>query len=77
MPQLYSLSTHPAVVGQLWIGVVDNKGATAEKLAAILRRRGLSYDIQLFDVATIPRGANGKVNRQQLEALIRATRDRR
>jgi acyl-coenzyme A synthetase/AMP-(fatty) acid ligase len=62
---------------QLWIGVVDNKDATAEKLASILRRRGLSYDIQLFDVPTIPRGANGKVNRQQLEALIRTTRDRR
>jgi oxalate---CoA ligase len=56
---------------QLWIGVVDNKGATAEKLAAILRRRGLSYDVKLFDVQIIPRGANGKVNRQQLELLLR------
>jgi acyl-coenzyme A synthetase/AMP-(fatty) acid ligase len=56
---------------QLWLGIVDNKGATAEKLAAILRRRGLSYDIKLFDVQTIPRGANGKVNRQQLELLLR------
>jgi acyl-coenzyme A synthetase/AMP-(fatty) acid ligase len=56
---------------QLWIGIVDNKGATAEKLAEVLRRRGLSYDIKLFDVQTIPRGANGKVNRQHLEALLR------
>jgi hypothetical protein len=31
----------------------------------------LSYDIKLFDVQTIPRGANGKVNRQNLEALLR------
>ena len=54
-----------------FIGVVDNKGATAEKLAAILRRRGLSYDVKLFDVQIIPRGANGKVNRQQLELLLR------
>ena len=59
---------------QLWIGVVDNKGVTAEKLAAVLRRRGLSYGIKLFDVPTIPRGANGKVNRQQLEALMRDAR---
>jgi acyl-CoA synthetase (AMP-forming)/AMP-acid ligase II len=56
---------------QLWLGIVDNKGATAEKLAAVLRRRGLSYDIKPFDLQTIPRGANGKVNRQQLEVLLR------
>jgi hypothetical protein len=56
---------------QLWIGIVDNKGVTAEKLAAVLRRRRLSYDIKLFDVQTIPRGASGKVNRQHLEALLR------
>ena len=56
---------------QLWLGIVENKGATAAKLAAILRQRGLSYDIKLFDVPTIPRGANGKVNRQQLELLLR------
>jgi acyl-coenzyme A synthetase/AMP-(fatty) acid ligase len=56
---------------QLWIGVVDNKGATAEEVAAMLRRRGLSYEIKLFDLHSIPRGANGKVNRQQLETLMR------
>jgi acyl-CoA synthetase (AMP-forming)/AMP-acid ligase II len=56
---------------ELWIGVVGNKDATAEKLTAMLRRRGLYYDIKLFEVSTIPRGANGKVNRQQLLALLR------
>jgi acyl-coenzyme A synthetase/AMP-(fatty) acid ligase len=56
---------------ELWIGVVGNKEATAEKLAAMLHQRGLSYDIRLFEVSTIPRGVNGKVNRSQLLALLR------
>jgi long-chain acyl-CoA synthetase len=55
---------------QVWIGIVDNKGASAENLAAILRSRGYHYPIRLFDLRAIPRGSNGKVNRQQLKALM-------
>jgi acyl-coenzyme A synthetase/AMP-(fatty) acid ligase len=55
---------------QIWIGVVGNEGASAEQLAAILRPRGLQYPLTLFDLPTIPRGSNSKVNRYQLKALM-------
>jgi acyl-CoA synthetase (AMP-forming)/AMP-acid ligase II len=55
---------------QIWIGIVDNKGASAQELAAILRRHGLQYPLRLFDLPAVPRGANGKVNRQQLKAVM-------
>jgi acyl-coenzyme A synthetase/AMP-(fatty) acid ligase len=57
---------------QIWIGVVDNKGASAEKIAAAARGRGIDYGIRLFDLTAIPRGANGKVNRAQLKTLLLA-----
>lgn len=55
---------------QIWIGVVDNQGGSAEQLAAILRSRGLQYPLRLFDLPAIPRGSNGKVIRHQLKALM-------
>jgi acyl-coenzyme A synthetase/AMP-(fatty) acid ligase len=55
---------------QIWIGVVDNSGASAEKLAAIVRPHGIHHPIRLFDLHAIPRGANGKVNRQQLKSQL-------
>ena len=61
---------------QIWIGIVDNIGASAEKLSAIARPRGIAHPIRLFDVPNIPRGANGKVNREQLKALLLATASR-
>ncbi len=57
---------------ELWIGVVGNKGASAEKIAAAARLRGIAYPIRTFDVTTIPRGANGKVNRARLATLLQA-----
>jgi hypothetical protein len=57
---------------QIWIGIVDNKGASAEKIAAAARLRGIGYVIRLFDLTAIPRGANGKVNRPQLKTLLLA-----
>lgn len=57
----------------VWVGVVDNKRATAEKLSAMLRTRGFHYTVKLFGLRAIPRGANGKVNRQQLKALMLET----
>jgi len=58
---------------EIWIGIVDNKDASADKLAAILRKRGIDYRIQLFDLNAIPRSSNGKVNREQLKALLLAS----
>jgi acyl-coenzyme A synthetase/AMP-(fatty) acid ligase len=55
---------------RIWIGVVDNSDANAEKLEAILQQRGITHRIRLFDLPGIPRGANGKVNREQLKSLM-------
>jgi acyl-coenzyme A synthetase/AMP-(fatty) acid ligase len=55
---------------QIWVGVVDNCGANAEKLCAIARPRGIAHATRIFDLQAIPRGANGKVNRAQLRALM-------
>ena len=55
---------------EIWIGIVDGKDASAEKLSAILRTRGIDYSIRLFDLRAIPRSTNGKVNRGQLKALM-------
>ena len=57
---------------QIWIGVVGNPGLKAEEIAAIARVRGVEHIIRLFDLTTIPRGANGKVNRAQLKTLMLA-----
>ncbi len=58
---------------QIWVGVVDCKDANAENLAAIARPRGIEHPIRLFDLPAIPRGASGKVNREQLKALLLAS----
>jgi acyl-coenzyme A synthetase/AMP-(fatty) acid ligase len=52
------------------IGVVDGVGASAEKLAVIARQRGIEHPIRITALKTIPRGANGKINRAELTALI-------
>jgi len=58
---------------QIWIGTVDCKDARAEKLEAILRARGIDIPVRLFALKSIPRGANGKVQRGQLKTLMIAT----
>ena len=55
---------------QIWIGMVDGKDATAEKLSAVLRARGINIPVRLFEMKSIPRGANGKVNRTELRSLM-------
>ena len=55
----------------LWIGVVDCKDASADKLAALLRTHGIDRRIQIFSLPAIPRSPNGKVNREQLRSLMR------
>jgi fatty-acyl-CoA synthase len=64
---------------EIWIGIVDNSGANAEKLSAMACARGIEHAIRLFDLPAIPRGPSGKVNRGQLKALMMdsiARRDR-
>jgi acyl-coenzyme A synthetase/AMP-(fatty) acid ligase len=60
---------------QIWIGVVGQRGATAEAIEAIARARGFDHPVRLIDLPAIPRGTNGKVNRAQLHAVM-ATRAR-
>jgi acyl-coenzyme A synthetase/AMP-(fatty) acid ligase len=55
---------------QIWIGIVDCKDASAEKLEAILRSKEIDGAVRLFPIKSIPRGANGKVQRAQLKSLM-------
>jgi acyl-coenzyme A synthetase/AMP-(fatty) acid ligase len=57
---------------QIWIGVVDCADASAEKLEPILRARGISYPARLVSLASIPRGANGKIRRELLKQQLLA-----
>jgi len=52
------------------IGVVNNRDATAERLAALLLARGIDVDVELYDLKFIPRGAGGKVNRVELKSAL-------
>jgi acyl-coenzyme A synthetase/AMP-(fatty) acid ligase len=58
---------------EIWIATVDCKDANAKKLETILRHRGIEGAVRLFPLTSIPRGANGKVQRAQLKALMLAT----
>jgi acyl-coenzyme A synthetase/AMP-(fatty) acid ligase len=58
---------------QVWIGTVDCNDARAEKLEEILRARGIDMPVRLFALESIPRAANGKVQRGQLKALMIST----
>ena len=55
---------------EIWVGIVDCKDASAEKLEVILRHRGIEGTVCIFPVSSIPRGANGKVQRAQLKSLM-------
>ena len=55
---------------QIWVGVVDGHGITQETLAAVMRQGRIDYPVRLFAVQFIPRGANGKVSRQKLKAML-------
>jgi len=57
---------------QIWIGVVDNGGASADQLAALARARGIAHDIRIVDLAAIPRSVNGKIRRIELKAAMLA-----
>jgi acyl-coenzyme A synthetase/AMP-(fatty) acid ligase len=55
---------------QLWIGVVNNRDATAEKIQAAFARRGISHAVRLVVLPFVPRGVSGKINREQLKAAL-------
>lgn len=55
---------------EIWVATVDCKDANREKLEAILRHRGIEGNVRLLSVPSIPRGANGKVQRAQLRSLM-------
>ena len=51
-------------------GIVNNRDTTAGKLQASLLVRGIDVAVELFALPSIPRGANGKVNRVQLKSAL-------
>ncbi len=55
---------------EIWVGTVDCKDADAKKLETILRQRGIDGTVRLFPIMSIPRGANGKVQRAQLRSQM-------
>jgi len=55
---------------QIWIGMVEGKSASADKLATMLRMRGINIPVRLFEMRFIPRGTNGKVNRTELKSMM-------
>jgi acyl-coenzyme A synthetase/AMP-(fatty) acid ligase len=55
---------------EIWVGTVDCKDASADKFEAILRARGINTPVRLFPLKSIPRSANGKVQRAELRSMI-------
>jgi acyl-coenzyme A synthetase/AMP-(fatty) acid ligase len=55
---------------QLWIGIVNNRDATPDKIAAAFARRGISHTIRLVVLPFVPRGVSGKISREQLKAAL-------
>lgn len=61
---------------EIWVGTVDCKDASAQKLETIVQQRGIEAAVRLFALPSIPRGAAGKVQRAQLKTLMLATAGR-
>jgi acyl-coenzyme A synthetase/AMP-(fatty) acid ligase len=57
---------------QIWIATVDGKDVSLDRLAALLRLRGIDLPLRWFQLPAIPRGASGKVNRAELKAAMLA-----
>ncbi len=55
---------------EIWVATVDCQDARSEALENILRLRGITGRVRMFDVAAIPRGAAGKIQRAQLHELM-------
>ncbi len=55
----------------IWIATVDCADADAKKIEALLRTRGLDFPVRVFAMKSIPRGLNGKVQRTQLQSMLK------
>jgi len=55
---------------EIWVATVDCKDASREKLQAIMRERGIESFVRIFPLMTIPRGANGKIQRERLKSML-------
>ena len=64
------LSQNEAGEPELWVATVDCKDADAKTLETFMRQRGIVGRVRLFPVKAIPRGANGKVQRERLKTLM-------
>ena len=57
---------------EIWVGAVDCKDAQVDKLQKMLRERGIDNRVRLIAVPSVPRGANGKIQRGALKAMLLA-----
>jgi acyl-coenzyme A synthetase/AMP-(fatty) acid ligase len=64
-------SADPNQSREIWVATVDCTDASADRLQEILRRRGIEGKVRLRAVPAIPRGAAGKIQRAQLQAMMR------
>jgi len=55
---------------EIWVATVDCKDASREKLQAIMREKGIDNTVRIFPLMTIPRGANGKIERGRLKSTL-------
>jgi long-chain acyl-CoA synthetase len=56
----------------LCIGVVQGSNVTTESVRSFLQKQGIDYPVRVITLDAIPRGANGKVNRERLKAALQA-----
>jgi acetyl-CoA synthetase len=57
---------------QIWLGVVQGKDVDARRVEAIARANGIEHGVRLFQLNAVPRVVNGKIDRQQLKAMMLA-----
>jgi acyl-coenzyme A synthetase/AMP-(fatty) acid ligase len=55
---------------EIWVATVDCPDADAETLAQMLRGRGYSCTVRIIPSISIPRGANGKIQRGELKRQL-------
>jgi hypothetical protein len=60
------------VAPQIWIDIVDGKNVSAETIATSCGAKGIDHAVRLFHLKAMPRGTNGKGNRQQLKTSMLA-----
>jgi hypothetical protein len=61
---------------EIWVATVDCPDANAETLVQMLRGRGFSCTVPIVPSVSIPRGANGKIQRGELKRQLLVTAKR-